>query len=182
MAERPFDSDRKLMSTVNKEGDHYRVHTKGAFDSILKIATHALVNGEKVPLTDDLKADFLRAAEEMSDQALRVLGAAYKDSDEVVEPDQMENDLTILGLVGMIDPPRLEVKDAIRQAKEAGITPVMITGDHQHTAAAIAMQLGMAESLDQSISGSQLDAMSDDELKQKLIITASSPGYLRNIR
>ncbi len=168
VAERPFDSDRKLMSTVNKEGDHYRVHTKGAFDSILKIATHALVNGEKVPLTDDLKADFLRAAEEMSDQALRVLGAAYKDSDEVVEPDQMENDLTILGLVGMIDPPRLEVKDAIRQAKEAGITPVMITGDHQHTAAAIAMQLGMAESLDQSISGSQLDAMSDDELKQKI--------------
>ncbi|MCL1631482.1 cation-translocating P-type ATPase [Sporolactobacillus sp. CPB3-1] len=164
VAEKPFDSDRKLMTTLNKEGSRYRVHTKGAFDSILKVATHALVNGEKVPLTDELKADYLRAAEEMSDQALRVLGAAYKDSDELIDPDEMEKGLTVLGLVGMIDPPRLEVKDSIRQAKEAGITPVMITGDHQHTAAAIAMQLGMADSLAQTISGSDLDALSDEEL------------------
>lgn len=168
VAERPFDSDRKLMSTMNKEGSHYRVHTKGAFDNILKIATHALVNGEKVPLTEQLKADYHRAAEEMSDQALRVLGAAYKDTDEIIDSDDMEKDLILLGLVGMIDPPRLEVKDAIHQAKLAGITPVMITGDHQHTAAAIAMQLGMATSLAQTISGSDIDAMPDDELNQKI--------------
>ncbi|MCQ2009786.1 calcium-translocating P-type ATPase, PMCA-type [Sporolactobacillus sp. STSJ-5] len=168
VAENPFDSDRKLMSTLNKEGSHYRVHTKGAFDNILKISSHALVNGEKVPLTDELKADYLRAAEEMSDQALRVLGAAYKDTDEMIDADVMEKDLTVLGLVGMIDPPRLEVKDAIHQAKQAGITPIMITGDHQHTAAAIAMQLGMATSLAQTVSGSEIDSMTDEELNEKI--------------
>ncbi|WP_218143230.1 calcium-translocating P-type ATPase, PMCA-type [Sporolactobacillus nakayamae] len=168
VAERPFDSDRKLMSTLNKEGSRYRVHTKGAFDNILKIATYALVDGEKVPLSEQLKADYHRAAEEMSDQALRVLGAAYKDTDEIIEPEDMEKDLILLGLVGMIDPPRLEVKEAIRQAKLAGITPVMITGDHQHTAAAIAMQLGMATSLGQTISGSDIDAMPEEEFKQKI--------------
>ncbi|MET1249941.1 calcium-translocating P-type ATPase, PMCA-type [Sporolactobacillus sp. STCC-11] len=168
VAERPFDSDRKLMSTLNKEGSRYRVHTKGAFDNILKIATYALVDGEKVPLTEQLKADYHRAAEEMSDQALRVLGAAYKDTDEIIDPEDMEKDLILLGLVGMIDPPRLEVKDAIRQAKLAGITPVMITGDHQHTAAAIAMQLGMATSLGQTISGSDIDTMPEEEFKQKI--------------
>ncbi|MCO7128267.1 cation-translocating P-type ATPase [Sporolactobacillus shoreicorticis] len=168
VAEKPFDSDRKLMSTLNKEGSHYRVHTKGAFDNIFNVSSHALVDGKKVPLTDELKANFLRAAEEMSDQALRVLGAAYKDTDEIINPEEMEKDLTMLGLVGMIDPPRLEVKDAIHQAKQAGITPIMITGDHQHTAAAIAMQLGMATSLAQTVSGSELDAMADEELNEKI--------------
>nr|WP_201767685.1 cation-translocating P-type ATPase [Sporolactobacillus laevolacticus] len=168
VAEKPFDSDRKLMSTLNKEGSHYRLHTKGAFDSILKIATHALVEGKKIPLTDEIKADYLGAAKEMSDQALRVLGAAYKDTDEIIDPDDMEKDLIVLGLVGMIDPPRLEVKDAIHEAKRAGIRPVMITGDHQHTAAAIAMELGMATSLEQTISGSEIDALPDEELSAKI--------------
>ncbi|MCO7174984.1 cation-translocating P-type ATPase [Sporolactobacillus kofuensis] len=168
VAEKPFDSDRKLMSTLNKERDHYRVHTKGAIDNLLEIATHALINGERVLLTEQLKTDYLRAAEKMSDQALRVLGAAYKDTDSVIDPDEMEKELTVLGLVGMIDPPRLEVKGAIRQAKQAGITPVMITGDHQHTAAAIAMELGMATSLKQTLSGSEIDAMSEAEFNKNI--------------
>lgn len=168
VAEKPFDSDRKLMSTLNKEGSGYRVHTKGAIDNILKIATRALVDGQVVPLTDEIRANYLKAAEEMSDQALRVLGAAYKDTDRVLEPDEMENDLIVTGLVGMIDPPRLEVKDSISKAKHAGITPVMITGDHQHTAAAIATQLGIATSLDQTISGSEIDAMPAQEFRDNI--------------
>ncbi|MCI1858908.1 MAG: cation-translocating P-type ATPase [Sporolactobacillus sp.] len=162
VGEFPFDSDRKLMSTLNRENGHYRVHTKGAIDNLLKIATAALIDGQVVPLTDEIKAVYLRAAEEMSDRALRVLGAAYKDTDRLLEKEAMEQELIVTGLVGMIDPPRLEVKDAIVKAKRAGIEPVMITGDHQHTAAAIAMDLGICSSLDQTISGSTIDETGDE--------------------
>ena len=148
VGENPFDSDRKLMSTLNREGESYRVHTKGALDNLLKISTHALVNGQRVPLTPAMKEEYLRMADGMSDAALRVLGAAYKDSDRLLDPTEMEMDLTLIGLVGMIDPPRLEVKDSIIKAKMAGITPVMITGDHKNTAVAIAKELGIADSLD----------------------------------
>jgi len=168
LAEYPFDSERKLMSTLNREGDGYRVHTKGAIDNILKISTKAFVNGEVVPLTEELKNNYLRAAEQMSNEALRVLGAAYKDTDKVMTPEDMEKDLIVLGLVGMIDPPRLEVKDAINVAKSAGITPVMITGDHKNTAVAIAKELGIAESLDQSVTGAEIDQMSDEEFAHKI--------------
>ncbi|RYM06556.1 cation-translocating P-type ATPase [Sporolactobacillus sp. THM7-7] len=168
VGERPFDSDRKLMSTLNKEGNHYRVHTKGAIDNLLNLASHAFIDGKAVPLTEEMKSRYLKQAEEMSDKALRVLGAAYKDTDHVIEPEEMETDLTILGLVGMIDPPRIEVREAIRKAKKAGIVPVMITGDHQHTAAAIAMELGIADSRDQSLSGSEIDALSDEAFKKKI--------------
>ncbi|HCM13925.1 MAG TPA: ATPase, partial [Lachnospiraceae bacterium] len=119
----------------------YRIHTKGAIDSLLKISTSALVDDKIVPLTKALKADYLRVAEEMSDDALRVLGAAYKDTSRILEPEEMETDLTLIGLVGMIDPPRLEVKASIHDAKLAGITPIMITGDHKNTAVAIAKEL-----------------------------------------
>jgi Ca2+-transporting ATPase len=168
VGEKPFDSDRKLMSTLNEEEHGYRVHTKGAIDNILKISKNALVNGEIVPLTEEMKKKFLKVAEDMSDDALRVLGAAYKDTTDIIEADEMEKDLTVIGLVGMIDPPRLEVKDSITEAKSAGITPVMITGDHKNTAVAIAKELGIAASLDQSITGAEIDELSDEEFSRKI--------------
>ncbi len=168
VSENPFDSDRKLMSTLNIEGNSYRVHTKGAIDNILKISTTALVNGQRVPLTDELKADYLRKTEEMSDAALRVLGVAFKDTDSVIAPEEMEKDLTVIGIVGMIDPPRLEVKDSIHEAKLAGIRPIMITGDHKNTAVAIAKELGIAESIDQSITGAEIDELSDEDFAARI--------------
>lgn len=168
VAEKPFDSDRKLMSTLNKEGAGFRVHTKGAIDNIINIATTVLVDGKVVPLTDSLKERYLQVAEEMSDDALRVLGAAYKDTATLIEPDEMEEELTLIGLVGMIDPPRLEVKESIRVAKLAGITPIMITGDHRNTAVAIAKELGIADNIGQSLLGAEIDEMSDEEFSEKI--------------
>ncbi len=168
ISEKPFDFDRKLMSTLNEEGAGYRVHTKGALDNLLGMSTSALVNGQIVPLSDTLKAEYLRIGEEMSDDALRVLGVAYKDTPRVIAPDDMEKDLIIIGLTGMIDPPRLEVKDSIKEAKSAGITPVMITGDHKNTAVAIAKELGIATSLNQSITGAEIDGLSDEEFSEKI--------------
>jgi len=168
VSERPFDSDRKLMSTLNVEGSGYRVHTKGAIDNILKISTSILINGKVVPLTEEHKGKLLRITEEMSDDALRVLGAAYKDTDSIIDPEDMERDLTVLGLVGMIDPPRMEVKDSIRHAKSAGITPIMITGDHKNTAVAIAKQLGIAKSINQSITGAEIDELTEAEFAEEI--------------
>lgn len=168
VSEKPFDSDRKLMSTLNKTRTGYRVHTKGAIDQLLRISNSAVVNGEVVPLTEELKQQYMKAAEGMSDDALRVLGAAYKDTEHELSPDQMENELTILGFVGMIDPPRTEVKDSIREAKMAGITPVMITGDHRNTAVAIAKELGIASSLEQSMTGAEIDKLDDAAFARKI--------------
>lgn len=168
VSEKPFDSDRKLMSTLNEESNGFRVHTKGAIDNILKISTSALIDGKKVPLTEEMKANYLNVAEAMSDAALRVLGAAFKDTDRIIEPDDMEKDLTVIGLVGMIDPPRLEVKDSIQEAKIAGITPVMITGDHKSTALAIARELGIADAIEQSITGAEIDEFSDEEFSNRI--------------
>jgi len=167
--EKPFDSDRKLMSTLNEEEKGYRVHTKGAIDNILKISKNALVNGSIVPLTEEMKDSYLKIAEEMSDDALRVLGAAFKDTDSIIDPDEMEYGLTVVGIVGMIDPPRLEVKDSITEAKRAGITPVMITGDHKNTAVAIAKELGIAATIEQSITGAEIDKLSDEEFSRKVM-------------
>ena len=168
VSEFPFDSDRKLMSTLNQAGKGYRVNTKGAIDNLLKICTSALVDGVIVPLTDDMKEDYLRVTEEMSNSALRVLGAAYKETSSLITPEEMEKDLTIIGLVGMIDPPRLEVKDSIREAKNAGIIPIMITGDHKNTAVAIAKELEIAESLEQSITGAEIDNMTDEVFARRI--------------
>ena len=167
VGEKPFDSDRKLMSTLNQTENGYRVHTKGALDNILKLSSTALVNGKVVPLTEEMKDDYLKIAEEMSDNALRVLGSAFKATDSIISPQEMEKDLTVIGLVGMIDPPRLEVKDSIAKAKGAGITPVMITGDHKNTAVAIAKELGIASSLEQSITGSEIDELSEEDFLKK---------------
>lgn len=168
VSENPFDSERKLMSTLNKEGDNYRVYTKGAIDNLLTISTSALVNGEIIPLTEDMKADYLEAADRMSDKALRVLGVAFKNTDQVIAPEEMEKDLTIIGFVGMIDPPRLEVQDSIKEAKLAGITPVMITGDHRNTAVAIAKELGIATSIKQSLTGAEIDQLSDEDFSKNI--------------
>lgn len=168
VSENPFDSDRKLMSTLNVEKDGYRVHTKGAIDNLLKISSHALVDGKLIPLTEELKADYLKITEVMSDDALRVLGVAYKDTDSIIDPKEMEKDLIIIGLVGMIDPPRLEVKDSIREARNAGITPIMITGDHKNTAVAIAKELGIADSITQSLTGAEIDEISDEEFSSQI--------------
>lgn len=168
VSEKPFDSDRKLMSTLTVTRTGYRVHTKGAIDQLLQISTSAVVDGEVIPLTEELKQQYLKAAEDMSDEALRVLAAAYKDTDRILEPDEMEQELTILGFVGMIDPPRLEVKDSISEAKMAGITPVMITGDHKNTAVAIAKELGIANSIEQSMTGAEIDELSDEAFSQKI--------------
>ncbi len=168
VGEKPFDSDRKLMSTLNQNEKGYQVHTKGALDTILKISSTALINGKVVPLTAEMKENYLKVAEEMSDDALRVLGSAFKDTNSLIKPAEMEKDLTVIGLVGMIDPPRLEVKDSIAKAKGAGITPVMITGDHKNTAVAIAKELGIASSLEQSITGSEIDELSEEEFIKKI--------------
>jgi Ca2+-transporting ATPase len=165
----PFDSDRKLMTTVNKYENQYYVMTKGAIDNLLKISSKAIVNGNVVNLTDEIKHNIMKASNSMSDDALRVLGAAYKIiHDEHVEIDSLESDLIFIGLVGMIDPPREEVKDSIAVCKASGINTIMITGDHKNTAYAIAKELGIAENESQAVFGSEIDKMSDEELSNKI--------------
>lgn len=169
VGENPFDSDRKLMSTLNEEGDgKYRVHTKGAIDNILVRADKILLDGKIVALTEEMKEKILKAATEMSDDALRVLGVAFKDVDTVIDPEEMEKELVVVGIVGMIDPPRTEVKDSITEAKNAGITPIMITGDHKNTAVAIAKELGIAENISQSLTGAEIDELSDKEFSENI--------------
>lgn len=163
--EAPFESDRKLMSTINVYGDKFYVMTKGATDNLLKKSTKAIVNGEIVPMTEAVAKEFLDAAGSMSDDALRVLGAAYKETDtKDLDQNQMESDMIFIGLVAMIDPPRLEVRDSIAVCKNSGIKTIMITGDHQKTAFAIAKELGIAETPDQTMAGVALDKYSDEEL------------------
>jgi Ca2+-transporting ATPase len=163
-----FDSDRKLMSTLTVANGEFTVYTKGAIGNLIKISTRVLHHGEVIPLSGELKKQFLEAAEGMSNDALRTLGAAYKPADSLIEPAEMENDLILLGLVGMIDPPRKEVKESVEKAKIAGITTIMITGDHRNTAFAIARELGIAETLDQSVMGQDLDTFSDEEFAEKI--------------
>lgn len=161
----PFDSDRKLMTTVNKYDDKYYVFTKGAIDNLLRLCTTIYRNGEVIPLTESIKDEIMKVSNSMSDDALRVLGSAFKIIDSSHVPiDKLETDLTFIGLVGMIDPPRLEVKDSIALCKKSGIKTIMITGDHKNTAFAIAKELGIAESISQTISGTELDKLSQDEL------------------
>ncbi len=155
MAELPFDSDRKLMTTVNKFGNKYIAIVKGAFD---------------IMAARCVKGDLKKAAQindELSRKAIRVLAVGYKELDAVPEEptsEELETGLTFMGLVGMIDPPRPEVRDAVSVCKQAGIRPVMITGDHVVTASAIAKDLGILREGDRAITGPELDAMSETEL------------------
>lgn len=165
----PFDSDRKLMTTVNRYGENYHVFTKGATDNLLKLCNYISIQDKITPLNDEMKNKIMNSANSMSDEALRVLGAAYKIIPSVhIEVDNLENDLIFLGLVGMIDPPRLEVKDSIALCKKSGIKTIMITGDHKNTAFAIAKELGIAEKESEAIFGAEIDSMSDDELAKNI--------------
>jgi Ca2+-transporting ATPase len=172
IGEAPFDSMRKMMSTVHQEADGSIIqYTKGAPDEILKRCTHYLLDGQEKELDETAREAILRDNKTMADKALRVLGAAYRTwpSEPInYEPDYLEQKMTFIGLTGMIDPVRPEVKAAIEECRSAGIRPIMITGDHKDTAVAIAMELGIITSPDQAITGSGLDEISDDELPDKI--------------
>ncbi len=167
--EAPFDSGRKMMSTVHKNADGIVQYTKGAPDEILKKCTHALVDGKVVPFTEEIRSSVLADNKRMADQALRVLAVAYREYDEEPSdyaPEALENNLIFIGLTGMIDPARPEVKAAIEECRSAGITPIMITGDHKDTAVAIAKQLGIIEDASSAITGAQLDEISDEDFAE----------------
>ncbi|MBP7152575.1 MAG: cation-translocating P-type ATPase [Paludibacteraceae bacterium] len=169
VAEYAFDSERKLMSTLIEENGTLTVYTKGAIDNLLKISTRVLVDGKIVPLTEEYRNSINQAVDFMSEMALRTLGAAFKPVNEIIESSEMEKDLILIGVVGMMDPPRPEVRDAIRKAKEAGITTVMITGDHKKTAFAIAKELHIADSESQVLTGQELDEMTDEQLNNLIM-------------
>lgn len=172
VGEAPFDSLRKMMSTVHETKDHKIIQfTKGAPDEVLKCCTHAMVNGEKVPMTEEVRASILKSNKSMADRALRVLCGACRQWDkmpESTEPEFLEQELTYLGLSGMIDPVRPEVKAAIVECREAGIRPIMITGDHKDTAVAIGMELGILTDPSQAITGAQLNEISDEDFEKRV--------------
>ena len=169
--EAPFDSTRKLMSTVHVSGSGYIQYTKGAPDVLIgKCAYYIDSDGRRVPMTDEYRAEILRANKAMADRALRVLACAERvwDAKPVnFEPETLEQELCFMGLCGMIDPVRPEVMDAIAECREAGIRPIMITGDHIDTAVAIAKELGILTDGSKAITGAQLNEMSDEEFEQK---------------
>ena len=165
--ELPFDSDRKLMTTVHLFPNKYMVYTKGGVDELLSRCNSYVINGNVNTDIDEYKKEIAKQNEEMAKNALRVLAMAYKELDHEPTDEEMktiESDLTYVGMVGMIDPPREEVKDAVEKCKTAGIKTVMITGDHKITAIAIAKALGILENEDEAITGSELEEMSDEDL------------------
>ncbi len=171
VGEAPFDSNRKMMSTIHKTADGILQFTKGAPDEILKHCTKIFKNGEVSPLTDADRDAVLKKNKEFADRALRVLACGYKQLSCVPEdqsPDNIENELVFCGLVGMIDPVRPEVKAAIEECRGAGIRPIMITGDHKDTAVAIALELGIINDKSEAITGAELDDISDEDFKEKV--------------
>ena len=172
IGEAPFDSGRKMMSVVVKDVDgDYEQFTKGAPDVVIGLCTHVYNNGQVVELTDERREQILAANKAMADQALRVLALAnrtYAEAPTDFSPEALEHDLVFCGLSGMIDPVRPEVTAAIVEAKEAGIRPVMITGDHIDTAVAIAKDLGIVEDASQAITGAELDKISDEDFKTRV--------------
>lgn len=171
VGEAPFDSNRKMMSTIHKTADGILQFTKGAPDEILKHCTKIFKNGEISPLTDADRDAVLKKNKEFADRALRVLACGYKQLSCVPEdqsPDNIENELVFCGLVGMIDPVRPEVKAAIEECRGAGIRPIMITGDHKDTAVAIALELGIIKDKSEAITGAELDDISDEDFKEKV--------------
>ncbi len=167
VAEIPFDSDRKLMTTVHEENGKYVVYTKGGVDELLSISNSYLLQGDIKEDLDEYKEIIRKYNMEMAKGALRVLAMGYKVLDHKPTGEEikdLESNLTYIGMVGMIDPPRLEVKDAVSKCKSAGIKTVMITGDHKITAMAIAKSLGILENEDEAITGTELEEMSDEDL------------------
>ncbi len=167
IAELPFDSDRKMMSTIHYINDEYLLLTKGSFDSILAHSNYMLVNGKKKKITKVDREYLKQVEDEESSKAYRVLAFAYKKlSVDFTVNNDIEDDLIFVGMVGMIDPPREDVIDAIKQCKNAHIKPIMITGDSLATAKAIAKEIGILENDDEAITGNELDKYSREELKE----------------
>ena len=165
--EAPFDSGRKMMSTVHDLGDTYVQYTKGGPDVILSRCTYYWENGQTKPMTEEKRNEIMAVNKAMADKALRVLAAAKRDWNRKPDdnsPAYLEQEMVFLGLTGMIDPVRPEVKAAIEECRTAGIRPVMITGDHKDTAVAIAKELGIITDASQAITGAELDGISDDEI------------------
>ena len=169
VGEVPFDSGRKMMSTVHKQGAGFVQFTKGAPDEILKKCTHADINGEIFEMNDEIRAKIMEENTRMGNKALRVFAVAYKTYDAeptAYESEALEYDMTFIGLTGMIDPVRPEVKDAIVECRGAGIKPIMITGDHINTAKAIARELGILTDDSQAMMGADIDKYSDEEFEK----------------
>ena len=167
----PFDSDRKLMTTVNKVNGKYIVYTKGGMDELIGICNSYILNGEIKNNIEEYKNIITKNNEQMAKEALRVLACAYKEIDHKPTKEDMENiekDLIFVGMVGMIDPPREEAKIAVEKCKTAGIKTVMITGDHKITATAIAKKLGILENENEAITGADLEKMTDEELEKNV--------------
>ena len=164
----PFDSKRKMMTTIHKYGNEYRIITKGAPDVLLKRCSNCYSGGQIVPIFSK-KDDINEQNNQMAEKALRVIAVAYKDVEKLPEMQDVEKDLIFCGLIGMIDPPREGVKEAVRTCRRAGIKTVMITGDHLQTAKAIAKELGILKRGDLAIDGETLERMSQHELEQNIM-------------
>ena len=170
MGEAPFDSVRKMMSTVHVSGGSVVQYTKGAPDEVLKKCSSYLDHGKVCPMTEEKRQEILAANKAMADKALRVLAAAarwWESEPTDFSPEALEQELCFIGLTGMIDPVRPEVKAAIEECRGAGIRPIMITGDHVDTAVAIAKELGILKDASEAVTGSQLDAMDDEEFERR---------------
>ncbi|MCA1741564.1 MAG: HAD-IC family P-type ATPase, partial [Bacteroidales bacterium] len=180
VAEIPFDSERKRMTTVNRMSENStRVNVKGGLDEVLSVCDKIVINGEVRPLVQADTDEIRNANEAMANSALRVLAMAYKDCPQApqkVTIGELENGLIFIGLLGMIDPARPEVLDAVAKCKTAGIRAVMITGDHKTTALAIAREIGIFKDGDIAITGSELEKLSDEELNETV---ASFSVYAR---
>jgi len=168
LSELPFDSERKLMSTLHNFKNERRIFTKGAPDVLFARCTHVLIRGELHPLTQEILKEFETANSHFGDRALRVLAYATKIINKEILSIDDEHELTLIGITAMIDPPREEVYDSITQAKSAHIKTVMITGDHKNTAYAIAKEIGIIEKGDIVVTGAELDNMTETELDEKL--------------
>lgn len=168
-SEVPFDSVRKLMSTVNEINGNLRVMTKGAPDVLADKCSHIAHEGRVLPFTDELREQVSRANSGMASKALRVLAVAYKNIEALPQaPEELEQELVFIGLVGMMDPPREEAKEAVRICRAAGIKPVMVTGDHRDTAAAIAKELEILKEDSEVITGAELDKITEEEFGRRV--------------
>lgn len=165
LGEIPFDSNRKLMSTINKFNEKNIILVKGAVDEIIKLCNKILINGKEQTLTKQNISKINESNKQMGEKALRVLGLAYKTVDSKIVSYE-EKDLIFVGLVGMMDPPRREVFEAVKVCKQAKMTPIMITGDHKNTAFSVAKQLGICENENQVMLGTELDKLSEEEYKK----------------
>lgn len=169
--ELPFDSNRKMMTTIHKYKDNYIQYTKGAPDIVLKHCNKILINDRVEDLSEEIRNDIIKENKNMADKALRVLCSAIRYYEEVpkeISSEALENNLIFVGITGMIDPVREEVVDAIKECNSAGIRPIMITGDHKDTAVAIAMELGIIKDSSQAITGAMLSEMNDEEFEKNI--------------